>query len=192
MCRPNGLHGWEIHLCLEAVQADSQLFTRWLVQDIAKTNECRCYPAFYTLCQRSSGYACADDATLPPGRKYLIVGTSAVSIGDSGDNQQTAGLAPDSAVIANMAVDQRYRKQGIARLLLQACEQHASAAGQDCVSLVVHKKNTSARELYQSSGFREVHPAKPAGLSGLFKSGTRAEHTVMVKQVKTEPSAESM
>lgn len=120
------------------------------------------------------------------------MGTAAVSVGDDCDDQQTVALPPGSAVIANMAVDQRYRKQGIARLLLQACEQHASANGKDCVSLVVHKKNNPARELYQSAGFREVHPAKPAGLSGLLKFGSGSEHTVMAKRVSAEPSVESV
>ena len=122
----------------------------------------------------------ADTAALQLGRKDLVVGTAAVSVGEDCGDEKTLQYPANAAVIANMAVDQRYRKQGIARALLQACEQHALAMGMEYISLVVHKQNTPARELYESSGFREVPPAKPAGL---WRFGSGAEHVVMAKPV---------
>ena len=142
------------------------------------------------LCSVSARSICAspDIAALQLGRKELVVGTAALSVGEDCGDQKAVQLPASAAVIANMAVDQRYRKQGIARMLLQACEQHALAMEMEYISLVVHKQNTPARELYESSGFREVPPAKPAGLSGFLRFGSGAEHIVMAKRVSEEPS----
>ena len=129
-----------------------------------------------------------DAAALKLARKHLIVGTAAVSVGENCSDPKAAQAPADGAVIANMAVDQRYRKQGIARMLLQACEQHALATGREYISLVVHRRNIPARELYQSSGFRELPPAKPAGLSGLLRFSSGAEHIVMAKRLKNKAS----
>lgn len=122
----------------------------------------------------------ADTAALQLGRKDLVVGTAAVSVGEDDGTQKAVQFPAGAAVIANMAVDQRYRKQGIARMLLQACEQHALSMGMEYISLVVHRQNTPARQLYESSGFREVPPTKPAGF---FRFGSGAEHIVMTKPV---------
>ncbi len=128
----------------------------------------------------------ADTAALQLGRKDLVVGTAAVSVGeDCGDLDAVQFLA-SAAVIANMAVDQKYRKQGIAGLLLQACEQHALAMGTEYISLVVHKQNNPARGLYESSGFREMPPAKPTGLSGFLRFGSGTEHIVMAKRLSED------
>lgn len=126
---------------------------------------------------------CADAASLPAGRKHLIVGTAAISIGTESGEISVADLLEGAAVIANMAVDQRYRMQGIARLLLRACEQHALAMGWDCISLKVHRKNATARALYQSSGFKELASLKPVGASGFLSFGSGSQHIVMSKNM---------
>jgi ribosomal protein S18 acetylase RimI-like enzyme len=126
---------------------------------------------------------CADAASLPSGRKHLIVGTAAISIGTESGEMSVADLSEGAAVIANMAVDQRYRMQGIARLLLRACEQHAMAMGWDCISLKVHRKNATARALYQSSGFKDLASLKPVGLSGFLSFGSGSQHIVMSKNM---------
>ena len=130
----------------------------------------------------------ADTAALPPGRKHLIVGTAAVSVGEDCSNKSIPQTPAGAAVIANMAVDQRHRKQGIARMLLRACELHALKMELDCISLIVHKKNTPARELYQSSGFREIPLAKPAGMQSFLSFGSNRQHIVMVKDVEGKTS----
>ena len=170
--RQTGLH--DLHACT------------WCIPD--KTWAClhSCTGISCTTCQLLINRLSADTSALALGRKHLIVGTAAVSVGEDCNNQKTSQFPASAAVIANMAVDQRYRKQGIAKLLLQACEEHALAAGTEYISLVVHKKNIPACELYQSSGFREFPPARPAGLSGLLSFGSGAEHIVMAKRVGQE------
>ena len=87
--------------------------------------------------------------------------------------------------MANMAVNQRHRGLGIARLLLQACEQHALTLGLDSVSLAVHKNNVPAQELYLSSGFTKLLDAKPTGLPALFSIGSQgSKHIAMAKQLR--------
>ena len=126
---------------------------------------------------------CADAASLPAGRKHLIVGTAAISTGNESGEITVAEFLEGAAVIANMAVEQRYRMQGIARLLLHTCEQHALAMGWNCISLKVHRKNAAARALYQSSGFNELASMKPAGLSGFLSFGSGSQHIVMSKNI---------
>ena len=91
-------------------------------------------------------------------------------------------------MIDNMAVDQRHRKQGIARLLLQACERHALAMGLECTCLAVHRENAPAHDLYLSSGYKEVAPAKPAGLSAILNFGQRSQHLAMIKDIRESVS----
>ena len=86
--------------------------------------------------------------------------------------------------MANMAVSQRHRGVGIARLLLQACEQYALAMELDCIGLAVHKNNLPAQELYSSSGYTKLSGAKPAGMPALLNlrvPGTK--HNTMVKHL---------
>lgn len=143
-----------------------------------------------TPCKQLTNSLFPDTAALALGRKQLIVGTAAVSVGKNSTVQETSQFPASAAVIANMAVDQRYRKQGIAKMLLQACEQHAFATGMEYIGLSVHKRNIPARELYKRSGFREFPPAKPAGLFGLLSFGSGAEHIVLAKRVGQETSTQ--
>lgn len=103
-----------------------------------------------------------------------------------GDAKKTMAvrLPAGAAVVANMAVNQRHRGLGIARLLLQACEEYALAVGWDCIGLAVHKNNAPAQELYLSSGYTKLSSAKPAGLPALLNlrmPGTK--HNTMVKHL---------
>ena len=129
-------------------------------------------------------FPCADANVLPEGRTYLIVGTAAVSLDGAALDTEAVRLPAGAAVVANMAVNQRHRGLGIARLLLQACEQHALALGLDCVGLAVHKNNAPAQELYLSSGYTKLQDAKPIGLPALLNFGLPgSKHIAMVKQV---------
>ena len=179
-------------LCLAWLQSQSQRYDDACacacIADVL-TPACICPEAHgLILSSLSARSICvfADTAALQLGRKDLVVGTAAVSVGeDCGDLDAVQFLA-SAAVIANMAVDQKYRKQGIAGLLLQACEQHALAMGTEYISLVVHKQNNPARGLYESSGFREMPPAKPTGLSGFLRFGSGTEHIVMAKRLSED------
>lgn len=78
----------------------------------------------------------ADASILPPGRLHRVVGTAAVTFAEEEDAGDTPILPADSAHLTNMAVDGKLRKQGIARLLLAACEDHARQIGCGSISLV--------------------------------------------------------
>ncbi len=81
----------------------------------------------------------ADSSLLPPGRAHRVVGTAAVTFSEEEDAEVSGDwpmLPADSAHVTNMAVDQKLRKQGIARLLLATCEDHARKAGWSSISLV--------------------------------------------------------
>ena len=58
--------------------------------------------------------------------------------------------------ISNLAVKDIYRRQGIARQLLEKCESIAGSWGYDAVQLHVLNHNNSAKELYLSSGYQII------------------------------------
>ncbi len=58
--------------------------------------------------------------------------------------------------VLNIATDPLYRRQGYARLLLDAARRHAAARGGESVTLEVRSGNTPAIELYSSLGYRKV------------------------------------
>ena len=57
------------------------------------------------------------------------------------------------AYIANLAVDQNYRRQGIASLLLNKCEQITKQKNIDSISLHVLASNQMGKELYLKNGY---------------------------------------
>ncbi len=81
----------------------------------------------------------ADESLLPPGRTHRVVGTAAVTFAEEEDVEDVRNvplLPADSAHLTNMAVDGKLRNQGIARLLLAACEDHARQIGCSSITLV--------------------------------------------------------
>ncbi len=64
--------------------------------------------------------------------------------------------AADEAEIANIAVAQTRREQGIAGRLLDVAIEETSISGVSTVYLEVRLSNASARALYLSRGFRQV------------------------------------
>lgn len=61
---------------------------------------------------------------------------------------------PRYLYLSNLAVDPRFRRQGVARQLLQACEQLALEWGFQDLYLHVMENNNQARNLYHKAGFR--------------------------------------
>ena len=61
--------------------------------------------------------------------------------------------------ISMVMVDPAYRRRGYARRLLHASSDAALRAGRPYVALDVLETNTTARELYDSEGFRPLRPA---------------------------------
>ncbi len=60
---------------------------------------------------------------------------------------------PDRWVMANVAVHPDYRRRGIAREMVQACERLAQQAGARTVVLQVESENQAALQLYRRQGF---------------------------------------
>ena len=56
--------------------------------------------------------------------------------------------------IAYMAVEPRFSRRGIARLLLDAAQDEARARGLPYLSLMVTEENLAARTLYEEAGFQ--------------------------------------
>jgi ribosomal-protein-alanine N-acetyltransferase len=59
--------------------------------------------------------------------------------------------------IVNIAVDPRFRRQGVATLLLDAAER---AIPEGNVTLIVEEFNTGAQQVYERAGFRNVGLAR--------------------------------
>lgn len=70
--------------------------------------------------------------------------------------------------VSNLAVDQTFRRQGIAMALLRSCEQVAQRWGIDELHLHVMEDNLAARALYLKAGFSVVQAEdSPASWLGL-------------------------
>lgn len=63
---------------------------------------------------------------------------------------------PKSFYIAGIAVDQHWRRLGIAKVLMQMVEDKCREQGLEKLSLIVFEANTIAREYYLRLGYREV------------------------------------
>ena len=98
----------------------------------------------------------AADADAPP----TIAGVVEVSL--QGEKEELTaltarGLADDSyAYVACMAVDERARRQGVAKALLSAAERAAARWRQNWVLLHVHTDNEPAVGLYRACGYTRL------------------------------------
>lgn len=63
---------------------------------------------------------------------------------------------PQYPYISNLAVKNIYRRRGIARQLLNKCEQVAHSWGYDIIQLHVLERNNSAKQLYLNSGYKII------------------------------------
>jgi ribosomal-protein-alanine N-acetyltransferase len=81
--------------------------------------------------------------------------------------------------IASIGVHPAHRRQGVARLLMASCEQ---ALGVRYIRLTLRTSNTSAHQLYLSSGYREIDR-----LERYYRDGEGA--IVMEKDLRTPGSA---
>ena len=62
----------------------------------------------------------------------------------------------DESDMMNVAVDPRFRRQGIARALIEALIAELSKMGSRCLRLEVRVSNENARALYARMGFRQL------------------------------------
>lgn len=120
----------------------------------------------FRLSSNSSLYRClvatiVDEQT----QSSAIAGTVEISL-------KTAlwSADPQYPYICNLAVKNSYRRQGIAKQLLNQCEQIARNWGYDTVQLHVLSDNNSALQLYLSIGYQIIR--KEIHWEGLFKLNT--------------------
>ncbi|GIL50197.1 hypothetical protein Vafri_6324 [Volvox africanus] len=110
---------------------------------------------------------------LPPGQDSRIIGAASISLSSSSSfvrRLPSVNLPPsDAAYISNMAVDPRFRRRGVARALLAACEDVARGGGRSEVWLHVLEADEAARALYDGVGF--VAATKDSWLDTLKRGG---------------------
>jgi len=84
-------------------------------------------------------------------RKELLVGTIEIAI-----RSQLFSLKKEQvyAYISNLAIHRDYRRQGIARQLLQSCEKIANDWGFERIYLHVLENNHPAQKLYHKHGYQ--------------------------------------
>ena len=94
---------------------------------------------------------------LRPGQDSRVVATAAVSF-DTLSRDSFLSLKPpdDQAYLCNIAVDPSFRRQGVARRMLAACETLAEERGFERFYLHVRLGDEAARALYDSSGYVET------------------------------------
>lgn len=97
------------------------------------------------------------ESWLPPGQTSRLVATASISFHpDSRDTFQTLQPPDADAYLCNIAVDPKFRRRGLARRMLAACEAMAADRGFGRFYLHVRLGDDAARALYETSGYREV------------------------------------
>ncbi|GAB4824066.1 hypothetical protein N2152v2_011112 [Parachlorella kessleri] len=98
-----------------------------------------------------------DASLLPEGQESRLIATVALSFARR-TREEFPSLQPpdDAAYLSNMAVDPAFRRQGIARLLLQASEELCAARGFREIYLHARLGDDPAVQLYESAGYALV------------------------------------
>ncbi len=117
---------------------------------------------------QSPRYACLA-AVVPPDEEPPLASDDAIAGTVEAALRQPWPWQGDRHVyISNLAVDQNFRRRGIALLLLRSCEQVAQRWGIYELHLHVMEDNLAARALYHKAGFSVVQAEdSPASWLGL-------------------------
>lgn len=114
----------------------------------------------------------------PSGRVYLVARSGRTVVGYGGLMQVV-----DEGHVTTLAVDEAWRRRGIASRLLLALAREAVDAGLRSLTLEVRASNRAAQALYRRFGLapagvrRDYYPPPPVGPSG--ESGGREDAVVM-------------
>lgn len=84
----------------------------------------------------------------------------------------------DESDMMNVAVDPEFRRQGIARALIEALIAALAEGGSRCLRLEVRVSNESARSLYERMGFRKL------GLRKNYYQNPREDALILGKEWK--------
>lgn len=121
-----------------------------------------------------------DPQLLPKGRQSVLVGTMSISFDDSTRVRDVYPRPPaEAAYLTNMAIDARFRRRGIASMLLQGGLEGASASGK-CTEVYLHvrDKDSPAMALYLKIGFQVLRRESiPGGIFGMISG--RKPQTLM-------------
>ncbi len=99
----------------------------------------------------------AETSWLPQGQTSRLIATASISFHpDSRETFQSLQPPDNDAYLCNIAVDPKFRRQGIARQMLRACEEIAAAQGYTRFYLHVRLGDDAARSLYETSGYTVV------------------------------------
>lgn len=92
-----------------------------------------------------------------PDTRSRIIATASLSLSAAG-RERFSSLQPpdDQALLANIAVDPTFRRQGVASQLLYVCEALTRDAGLQSLYLHVRLADDGARALYAARGFVQV------------------------------------
>lgn len=114
-----------------------------------------------------------DDKTLlPPNQESRLVGTVTLSFSPKTREEfSTLPIPPNAAYLSNMAVDPKFRRSGVAKALLEACDRAVALTGLQDVHLHVRKSDSGAQELYTRRGYAEIDRDGAFKLSLQFKAG---------------------
>eukprot|EP00210_Caulerpa_lentillifera_P004105 g3916.t1 len=98
-----------------------------------------------------------DPSELGPGRSTRLVGLAYVSLSpDSRPVFPNAQPPSSAAYLSSMAVDEKYRRQGIAKMLIEVCEGLCSALNVKQLTLHAWSNDPVAQNCYQSCNFNFV------------------------------------
>lgn len=78
------------------------------------------------------------------------------------------GQSPEDFRVLNVAVDPRFQKTGVGRMLLQLAEAEARRHGYDRIFLSTHEKMTENQALYARIGYREYDRRMEDGYARVF------------------------
>lgn len=71
-------------------------------------------------------------------------------------------------LLVNVAVAPRQKSQGIGKMLMAFCEEHARAVGSQAIRLYTHELMIENVEIYRKLGYRETHRAIEDGFPRVF------------------------
>lgn len=71
-------------------------------------------------------------------------------------------------LLVNVAVAPREKGQGIGKMLMAFCEEHARAVGSQAIRLYTHELMIENVEIYRKLGYRETHRAIEDGFPRVF------------------------
>lgn len=117
---------------------------------------------------QSPRYACLAAIAAPTAGSTATHGDAIAGTVEASLRQPWPWQGDRHVYISNLAVDQTFRRQGIALTLLRSCEQVAQRWGIRELHLHVMEDNLAARALYRKAGFSVVQTEdSPASWLGL-------------------------